>query len=493
MRIYLHIGLEHAGAAPLQHALAAKRKQLEREGILFPKILGDKKHTRLFLAMTDPDHIDPLRHNRGFGDPVKQAELATRLQTELLAEFADKTPKSMILSCAELASGMIRKTELDRLRSFLSVFPDDIRIVAHVDEQGRMLARHYAEQIAQGRTSPLSLEADMAGSETWWDDCLAKWAPRIPTQRGFPEIQAPPHWLDYQALVSKWEAVFGKGAVTLRSYDEVLFQSADIVKELVAAFDIPQSIGRTDAYVTPIPASAASLTRGRLMNETLVKVVQAGHVVPPNLWKSIVNDVAIPGAPLVAGSLSDVSKGFEGQNKALQKTHPVLGAATLKRDRATKAWQEAAPEQGYRTTQYLAVFKDRIDDATTDAKKAKKGGAKPKKAKSAKTPTTIDLGLSDFAKDKMPPLAKENYAKLKSSPFAPHNQMGSVNEEALAAAYTPAPTRTLPKAAKGGNSGNVISVFSSTRLISQNLTFRYGPPHHCTMGRFAEFSQNSAI
>ena len=66
MRIYLHIGLEHVGADRLQKVLADKREQLRSKSILFPRSPGSRNHTRLFMAVTDPDHIDPLRFNRGY-------------------------------------------------------------------------------------------------------------------------------------------------------------------------------------------------------------------------------------------------------------------------------------------------------------------------------------------------------------------------------------------------------------------------------------------
>ena len=52
----------------------------------------------------------------------------------------------------------------------------------------------------------------------------------------------------------------------------------------------------------------------------------------------------------------------------------------------------------------------------------------------------------------MPPLAVQNFEKLRGGPFAPHNRLGAVDEEQLAAAYPPAPPRDLPE----GSSGNVI-------------------------------------
>ena len=37
---------------------------------------------------------------------------------------------------------------------------------------GRILARHYAAQVLEGRAAPLDLEFELAGSTDWWDDAL---------------------------------------------------------------------------------------------------------------------------------------------------------------------------------------------------------------------------------------------------------------------------------------------------------------------------------
>ena len=66
MRIHLHIGLEQVGADRLQSVMADKREQMLAKGYLFPRSLGPKNHTRLYMAVTDPAHVDPLRYNRGF-------------------------------------------------------------------------------------------------------------------------------------------------------------------------------------------------------------------------------------------------------------------------------------------------------------------------------------------------------------------------------------------------------------------------------------------
>ena len=146
MRIHLHIGLEHVGAGRLQDVLAEKREHLAAKGILFPRALGPKNHTRLFMAVTDPDHVDPLRFARGYVAPEKQAGLLREVELQLERDIAATAPRMLILSASQLGASLHRVSELERLHRLLSRFSNDIRIVAHVDEQGRLLARFRAAQ-----------------------------------------------------------------------------------------------------------------------------------------------------------------------------------------------------------------------------------------------------------------------------------------------------------------------------------------------------------
>lgn len=455
MRIYLHIGLATMGAARLQDVLADKREQLAQKGYLFPRTAGGKNHTRLFMAVTDPDHIDTLRFNRGFITPDKQAALREGLAASLARDVAATSPKALILTASQLGPSLVKVSEVQRLRDLLAPLSDDIRIIAHVDEQGRALARHYAQQVLEGRGTSLEVESELAGSADWWDDALLDGHVIEPDKGQFLEVQYPAFWLDYQRLVSHWEGVFGSGSVTLRPYDEAVFYSAEATEELRAMFGIDETLGRaTPATPDPQP-SAASLARSRQLNDLILRMLaRSDRVLPRLLWRKFHAEIAVAGTPIPPGTLAEISKGFKAQNKQLLRDHPALTPESLKRDRAIPGgWAEADTGNGYRASQYLLAFKWRIDKATREEKQTKIADiAALNGVDTAPEPEVKDGDLSPQAQAILPPLAVQNFHKLKNSSFKPHNKLGRVNEEDLAAPYDPMPPRTL----RPGSTGNVI-------------------------------------
>lgn len=449
MRIFLHIGPESMGADRIQETLDDKRDNLISRGILFPKSLGPKNHTRLFMAMTDTDHIDVLRFNRGFITAEKQTLLRDKITQELANEIARHAPHTLILSASQLGSSIHRRSELERIYAFLSRQSSDIRVVVHVEEQSKVLARHYAHQVQMGRTSSLATELGLAESEEWWADALAL-APEInPSNAQFAEIQAPPFWLDYSAMVANWESVFGQDSVELRAYDEALFNSASLTDEIAEAFDVEGVFGKAIPARHREPPSAAALTRARQLNVELIKLTKLGKIIPRKLWNNLIKDVSIEGTPIDAGSLSQISATFSEQNAELVKKYPALTDKAMSPPLAGDGWKEADPKFGYRPTQYLLSFMRRINRTTAEEKeKARDLDNVDKK----KTGGVEDDGLTATAREIMPDLAKKNFQMLKTSSFKPHNNIGTDDEAVDKPPYSATPARELSKS----NSGNVV-------------------------------------
>jgi len=465
MRIYLHIGLDAAACERMQRILDAKRDQLTTKGVLYARSPGARNHTRLFMAVTDPETVDCLRFNRGLIAPEKQQVLYDDVARGLAAEVARVQPETLILSAHQLGVSLASASELQRLRGLLLPLSDDIRIVAHVDDPARLLTRRYAAQVLEGRSRDLSLELGLLDTPDWWEAALATRPQIDPAAGQFHEVQGACFWLDLARLVREWDAVFGAGATQLHSIDRATLWSDAGPEELRRSFGIADSIGKAEAKAPPRDPSAAWLTRCRLFNDAVLRLLgRSDQILPRPLWRKFLGEIKVGGDPIDPGALSALSRRFADDLAALATAHPGLDPAQMAPAAPAPDWTEPDPTRGFRATQYLLAFRWRIKQATKDALADKaadlarlNGSTTPARAEETAPPTpaamdALDAGLSPSAQKVMPPLAKQNFAKLQRSIFAPHNRLGRVNEEELAAAYTPMPPRTLPS----GSSGNVI-------------------------------------
>ena len=437
------IRAHHPGArfTRLQEVLNAKRAQLLRQGVLYARSPGPKNHTRLYMAASDPGAVDALRFGRGYADPARQAALRDEVSVALQKEVESQGADHLVLSAHQLGSGLVTQSELARLHAMLAPLTDRIRVIAHVECPARMLARAYAAQVMDGRTR--SLDMRLAAHDDWWQAALAT-RPESAGDRGiFPEVQMAPAWLDFAALRARWDEVFGKGSFAFRPLDRAALAREDVTEEVRDMLGLSEQIGKQEAARLPRPPSAEWLARARQFNDLLTRLLaQGAHEVPRQMWKKLTGELRIDGAPLVPGALSPIAQRFAPGLAALAQEVPALGPV-LTPDAPAPDWQEAEITRGFRAAQYLLAALPRVDRATRQARRAAPGPGPE---------TAEDTGLSQQAARVMPPLAKQKFAQIKGGPFAPHNRLGRVNEEELAAAFAPMPPRDLPE----GSSGNVI-------------------------------------
>ncbi|MCJ7872393.1 glycosyltransferase family 2 protein [Phaeobacter sp. J2-8] len=452
MKISLHIGPDLWASSRIQQVLNDKRRQLQGRGVLFARSPGAKNHTRLFMAASDPDRVDALRFNRGYGAPDQQAALRKEVALALQKEVSAQSVEHLILSAHQFGTSLLRQSEVERLRAMLAPISDQISVIAHVECPARMLLRHYAAQIGDGRLRPLALELQQAARPDWWASALTTAPESTPEAGIFPETQMAPPWLDYRGLRAHWEGVFGAGSFEFRPLDVAAFADAGVVDEIRACFDIDDQIGKAETIPLPQAPSAEWLARARQFNDVLTRLLaRKDHVVPRQLWKKLLGELRVPGAPSAVhqpGSLAAIAQRFADDLQLLARDRVDL-AAVFAPDPPLPAWQEVATSRGYRATQYLLTAMPRIERATTEARAA------TSKSANGNIPGHIPghiPGLSEQAARIMPDLAKEKFIHLQGSPFAPHNRLGRSDEGLAAAAYTPVPPRVLPP----GSSGNVI-------------------------------------
>ncbi|MFW2543580.1 glycosyltransferase family 2 protein [Primorskyibacter sp. 2E107] len=444
MRIVLHIGPDGPLTDRMQRIMDGKRGQLARKGVLYPRTPGGRNHTRLFMAVSDPERVDTLRFNRGFADPERQDALREDVLRGLRGEVAGSEAEAMVLSCHQLGTGLVTQSELTRLRELLSEFSTEITVLAHLDDPARMLLRRYAGQVFDGRGSGLEQELDLLGAPDFRAAALAAQPDPDPDAALFPEVQGPAFWLDFKGLQTAWEAIFGEGSVRFRSLDIARLYSERGTEEIRESFEIAPRIGKAEAEPVPSLPAAAWLTRCRMFNDVLQQLIaRRDLIVPRPLWRKFMSELKQHGPAVTPGSLAAVSARFAADIQALSKEHPGLVMAQMQPDAPAAPYQEADPQSGFRATQYLAAWEWRI----------KQGD---KEARAEATPDADALGkiddqLSPAARSLLPPRAKQAYAHISRSVFAPHNRLGSVDEEQLAAAFP-----EVPRAAPQGSSGRVI-------------------------------------
>ncbi|MEY8829033.1 glycosyltransferase family 2 protein [Sedimentitalea sp. XS_ASV28] len=424
MRIWLHIGLDAPVSDRIGQVTTLCHDQMAEHGILHARRAGPT----LFEAIRHIEGPEPAR-------TVHQQALRDRFLQDMERDIGSHRPRALILSDVRLGWHVSRKEELERIKTLLAPLSDDIRIVAQVEEQARAFARHHAEQVLKGRRASLQDDLGLVMQDGAASSALA------------PDVASSGHrlsWLDYRALADFWGSAFGTANVTLHPQYRAALAAETAPDAIRKLFDITPDLGTVSAAPFPPCPSARWLVRARQMNILFHRLTERGQkVIPPDLRQSLLAELEIDGEPVQPGALHMLSARFASDNDALIAAHPALAVDDLRPDPALDRWNEPDPGNGFRATQYLLAFMYRIDKATSEARKSKQ---KPRKASPAPPP------LSAGARAIMPPLAVQNFDKLRKSPYAPHNRLGAVNEEERAPVYTAAPRPVLPP----GSTGRVI-------------------------------------
>ncbi len=424
MRIWLHIGLDALVSDRIAQVMTLCRDRMIDHGVLHARGSG----STLFEAIRHIEGPEPARS-------AQQQALRDRFLQDMEREIGSHRPRALILSDVRLGRDVRRKEELERINTLLAPLSDDIRIVAQVEEQARALARRHAEQVLKGHRASLQDDLGLAMQDGAAPSALD------------PDVAPSDNrlsWLDYTTLAEFWGSAFGTANVTLHPQYRAALATATAPDAIRTLFEIAPDLGTVSAAPFPPCPSARWLARARQMNILFHRLTERGQkVIPPDLWQSLLAEVEIDGEPVRPGALHMLSARFASDNEALIAAHPALAVDDLRPDPALDRWKEPDPGNGFRATQYLLAFMYRIDKATSEARKSKK---KPRMDSPAPPP------LSAGARAIMPPLAVQNFDKLRKSPYAPHNRLGAVNEEERGPAYTAAPRPVLPP----GSAGRVI-------------------------------------
>lgn len=204
MRVVLHIGIHKTGSTAIQTALSLNTELLATQGVLYPQtgrwpadghtlVTG---HHRLPWSFTRPEGDDPW--------------------SSLKRELAE-TDKDIIILSSEEFEMVRRADQLDQIAKHLA--GHDVTVVAYLRRQDEYLHGMYCTQV-------LHYEAQWpfeAYKAYWGSD------------------------LDYEQLLTRWEAAFGRAALLVRPYESAQLVNGDVVDDFFTQADlIPTDLIRAD-------------------------------------------------------------------------------------------------------------------------------------------------------------------------------------------------------------------------------------------------------
>jgi hypothetical protein len=208
LKAIIHIGAEKTGTTSIQAFCSANRDLLAKQGVLYPACLGSANHMALTAYALDDDKIEDVRLSRGISSTGEIACFRDRLVASLAAEIHDAGEvTTLLLSNEHLQSRLVEEDEVARLRSMIGAFADEIRIVVYLRRQDRVAISHYSTRLKVGiePVGPIF---------------------PVPTADG-----ALPSYFDYDAMLRRYEAVFGAENISVQVLEPARLLGGDLLRD----------------------------------------------------------------------------------------------------------------------------------------------------------------------------------------------------------------------------------------------------------------------
>ena len=247
-RLILHIGTEKTGTTTVQHFLHSNRYQLSKDGWTVPISLGEPSQRNLAVLCNDDSFVDAYIQRLGLADPRVRAKACAEWADAFAKEIESASTPNVVISSEHLSSRLFTQTEMDRLRSLLTSYFDDIDILVVLRDPLAAALSLVSTQVRTGFTS---------GS-----------LPPPPTNWGVGNERSWISVCDHRQTIQRWEAAF-PGRLNVRIFEPESLAGGSILTEFQAFLAIAGKQG----YSEPERANESISAAGVALLAALYKLI----------------------------------------------------------------------------------------------------------------------------------------------------------------------------------------------------------------------------
>ncbi|MBN1008311.1 sulfotransferase domain-containing protein [Amphritea pacifica] len=277
--IFLHIGIEKTGTTSIQEFLYENRDRLSDKGYHFIQSPGNKNNRALAsYTMADHKFDDYFRDLNLITIEKKEEhnkETAQKFQKEI-SNLSDSI-NSIIISSEHFHSRIDSKKEITKLKSLLTPFYSNIKIICYLREQSETCTSLFSTSIKSGSPNDFSYLTEQCNiNNTYYN---------------------------YKKMLENWSEVFGKENIIVRVFDKSQLINNDLITDFLYILNINPTSG---------------LTREKsAQNESLNDI---GQALGLSINKTINNSIKTEKTKEdKAKLLSTISKNFKGKGITLSK------------------------------------------------------------------------------------------------------------------------------------------------------------------------------
>ena len=215
MQAILHIGIEKTGTTTIQEFIQLNRTLLREQGVRVLDCAGFSNNWKFATFAMNPDKTDDLVIREGIESIEARKKWRDNFKSKLNEELASgiESDQSVLISSEHLHSRLVTVEEVDRIKSLLSPYFSDFKIVVYLRRQDKLALSSFSTYYKAGGVDSL-LDRLAAQANTDLD------------------------YYDFDRLLEKWSEVFGVESVVPRIFSRKSFHQQNLLADFIEACNL---------------------------------------------------------------------------------------------------------------------------------------------------------------------------------------------------------------------------------------------------------------